>query len=451
MTANKIYDVLIIGAGPVGLATALGLYARGIQNILVIDQTRSFRKAGQTVDLLPNGLKALKCISEQAYQNFKSVSLTATDSSKKKVWSDRNLAGQVIRSFSLNFDDWFNQYGEGRISIPWYEIQTQLRNLLPPDIIKIDNRCININQKNNTVSVDCISNQSLPVNPFAHWDNSRNEENNSSKDNHYDEPSQHSFQAKLVVAADGINSTIREILYKNTDLEKWAKPQFSGYGAIGCFTVENIPDETTNSLENNYLQRDRVVTIKPEVTHNYARIILLRKDTNTFGYLIHAPIELDTILNSSPEELINVAQKTLNLAGYPDAFLQLINLSNPEQLITRPYYIHPVDLPVEQEIYWSSGRVVLVGDAAHGMPPFIAQGTNQGFEDALMIVKQLNHLIKSHDLEQQEKITQAFQEYEKERRPFISQIQSATMKSHLWNQQEWTRYGEQVYNREFTP
>jgi 2-polyprenyl-6-methoxyphenol hydroxylase-like FAD-dependent oxidoreductase len=68
-----------------------------------------------------------------------------------------------------------------------------------------------------------------------------------------------------------------------------------------------------------------------------------------------------------------------------------------------------------------------------------------------MIVKQLNHLIKSHDLEQQEKITQAFQEYEKERRPFISQIQLATMKSHLWNQQEWTRYGEQVYNREFTP
>lgn len=49
----KIYDVLVIGAGPVGLATAIGLRKRGIDNILVIDQTRAFRQIGQGVDLLP--------------------------------------------------------------------------------------------------------------------------------------------------------------------------------------------------------------------------------------------------------------------------------------------------------------------------------------------------------------------------------------------------------------
>ncbi len=40
---NKIYDVVIVGAGPVGLATAVGLRKRGIDNILVVDQTRAFR------------------------------------------------------------------------------------------------------------------------------------------------------------------------------------------------------------------------------------------------------------------------------------------------------------------------------------------------------------------------------------------------------------------------
>ncbi|MDE5107624.1 MAG: FAD-dependent monooxygenase [Trichodesmium sp. St17_bin3_1_1] len=56
------YDVAIVGAGPVGLATALGLRQRGIENIIVFDQTRAFRKVGQVIGLLPNGLKALKYI-----------------------------------------------------------------------------------------------------------------------------------------------------------------------------------------------------------------------------------------------------------------------------------------------------------------------------------------------------------------------------------------------------
>lgn len=59
---NKIYDVVIVGAGPVGLATAIGLRKGGIENILVIDQARAFRPVGHVVDLLPNGLKALNVL-----------------------------------------------------------------------------------------------------------------------------------------------------------------------------------------------------------------------------------------------------------------------------------------------------------------------------------------------------------------------------------------------------
>ncbi|WP_251152338.1 FAD-dependent monooxygenase [Cellulosimicrobium sp. Marseille-Q4280] len=38
---------------------------------------------------------------------------------------------------------------------------------------------------------------------------------------------------------------------------------------------------------------------------------------------------------------------------------------------------------------WHSGRVVLVGDAAHSCPPTIAQGAAQGFEDALVLAELL--------------------------------------------------------------
>ena len=58
-----IYDVIIVGAGPVGLATANGLRQRGIENILVLDQTKAFRRVGQGLDVLANGLKAFRYLN----------------------------------------------------------------------------------------------------------------------------------------------------------------------------------------------------------------------------------------------------------------------------------------------------------------------------------------------------------------------------------------------------
>ena len=38
---------------------------------------------------------------------------------------------------------------------------------------------------------------------------------------------------------------------------------------------------------------------------------------------------------------------------------------------------------------WHRGRVVLVGDSAHAMPPFLGQGANQGIQDAVCLADQL--------------------------------------------------------------
>jgi len=143
MSANKqIYDVLIVGAGPVGLATAIALYRRGVKNILVIDQTRDFREVGQIVDLLPNGFKSLKVIDEEAYQQIKQFGLNFMQipQGEKKFWHSKNLEGKTIRSICLDFDYWYKHYGEGRVSLPWYQLQTILRNLLPPEIIQINHQ-----------------------------------------------------------------------------------------------------------------------------------------------------------------------------------------------------------------------------------------------------------------------------------------------------------------------
>lgn len=470
ISPEQVYDVLIVGAGPVGLATAIALYRRGIKNILVIDRASEFRRVGQIVDLLPNGLKSLKYIDELAYEKVKEAGFefrkplarnhSDDEDSKrekplqKKAWHHKNLQGKIIRSITLDFDTWFHRYGEGRVSLPWFDLQTTLRNLLPPEIVRANHRCINVVEDGTKMQISCVCDRAPVTNPFAHWETHTSDANEiKPTDKFTSDSAQKNFRAKLVVAADGINSTIRQILYNNSDLNQWAKPQYSDFSAIGCLQVENVPDEIIQELESKYFQGDRIITlyresIKPDSQYlEQPRIILIRQQENTLGYLLHAPLSLDSLHNKSAKEIIELAANVSEKAAFPPIFARLLNLSTPENLFSRSYYIHPATIPIDSKPVWSSGRVVLVGDAAHGMPPFAAQGVNQGFEDAALISTSIAKIINNDAINDENTIANEFSTYEQIRRPFMMKIQEATMKNHLWSQQKWEEYNDMVFSR----
>ena len=463
---DRVYDVLIVGAGPVGLATAIALWQRGIKNILVIDRTRSFRKVGQIIDILPNGLKALKYIDNQAYDRVKETGLgllkflssnnSEAESTQKRVWNRKNLQGKIIHSVPLDFEYWFNRYGEGRVSLSWYDLQTTLRNLLPAEIVRVNHLCIEIAKGNEYLEVTCASDREIVNNPFAHWEMKKSA---LMKSNDLDRSAQNEsnlkkLRAKLVVAADGINSTIRRVLYANSDLSRWAKPSYSGVSAIGCLQIDRVPDEIIQKLEAKYFQGDRITTLlNDSITVNNTnleqpRIILIHSKENTCGYLLHTPLSLDALKNKSSEEIINLAVNVLEKANFPPSVIKLVSLSTIDGLFYRPYYIHPADIPISDRSIWSDGRVVLVGDAAHGMPPFAAQGVNQGFEDAALISASIANIINNNGLDNDSIITDAFNKYEQIRRPFMNKIQTATMENHNWSKVEWDEYGNMVYGRD---
>ncbi|MFF5084883.1 FAD-dependent monooxygenase [Actinoplanes sp. NPDC000266] len=58
---------------------------------------------------------------------------------------------------------------------------------------------------------------------------------------------------------------------------------------------------------------------------------------------------------------------------------------------------------------WHSGRVVLIGDAAHPMLPFVAQGAGQAIEDAVALAQCLRH-------------PDAFARFEAARRPRVGKV-----------------------------
>ncbi|ELR96545.1 NAD(P)/FAD-dependent oxidoreductase [Gloeocapsa sp. PCC 73106] len=443
---NKVYDVLIVGAGPVGLATAIALYTRGIKNILVIDQTRSFRQVGQIVDLLPNGFKSLKVIAEEAYQQIKQTGLNFMQLPKggPNLWHYKNLQGETLRSIRLDFDHWYERYGEGRISISWYQLQTILRNLLPREMIEINHRCVNFTQTTNSIVIDCLCDTESPANPFAHWEMTATTEVNPVAEN----LTHKQFEAKLVVAADGINSTLRKLIYTNSDLEPWANPQYSGFSALGCLEIDNVSADLIQQLESQYWQGQRMVTIQADYKElDLVSLILVHRKENSLGYLCHLSLDLELIENQSPPKTVRSVINILKRHNFSPALTEILELSNYEKLIRRPYYIHPANIPVSNPI-WSQERLVLVGDAAHGMPPFTAQGANQGLEDAALIGTILSKIIKNNDLDNLAAITQSFNQYEELRRPFMVKVQTGTMENHRWEKQKWESFLNEVYGRD---
>jgi 2-polyprenyl-6-methoxyphenol hydroxylase-like FAD-dependent oxidoreductase len=471
---NKIYDVVIVGAGPIGLATAVGLRKRGIDNILVIDQTRAFRQVGQVVDLLPNGLKALKYVDPHAYEAVKTASLTFTkyqpsDDEKSKAviepklpkpsleWVAKNFQGQRVRSISLSFDVWFSNYGEGRVSITWYNLQTALRQLLPEDQVKPNHRCINVvdEPELGCVRLDCVSSASTEANPYAYW---------SDEQNNHDTPSQNSdsapqpsltksFRAKLIVAADGINSTVRKILYANSSNSAFAIPEYSGFAAIYCREIPDIPKELRSHIEEKFLAGSPILTVANYDLSEGAfsetpRMLLMNRQG--MGYLVHVPVPLHSVSEKSGSDLRDLVLQELEKAGFPHAIQELVRLSPPENISQRLYYIHRAAIAENILPGWSAGRVVLVGDAAHGMPPFMAQGANQGLEDAMVITTLITNIAQENNWDNQQAIASAFDKYERLRRPFMEYIQQATL-THFpdSSDQAWQEYSDKVYTRNF--
>ncbi|NJK29575.1 MAG: FAD-dependent monooxygenase [Acaryochloris sp. SU_5_25] len=470
ISPRQVYDVLIVGAGPVGLATALGLRKRGITNILVIDQTREFRKVGQGVDLLPNGLRALKYIGSDAYEKIKEPAVKALqppDSQEpsnspdevkekpalpKRLWRQKNIQGDTTRSFPTDFQSWFDRYGEGRVSVSWFDLQTTLRSLLPPDRVQANHRCINLEEEAGRVRIDTISNTATSTNPFAHWEMRQSNVDTSGSTQESQGSDPESYYAKLVVAADGINSTIRQVLYDNKGLKEWAKPHYSGFSAISS-RIDNVPNSIIEELDNKYLQGERIITVHnnsgqlnlPEL--KLLRLMLIYLPDNSVSYLLYAPFSLNAWQNKSLTEILDSGTQALRNAKFPTIFTELIGLSNPEKLSHRLFYMHPVNTQNNFQPPWSHGRVILVGDAAHAMPPFMAQGANQGFEDAAVIVTFIAKLLQENGLDKENAIANIFEKYEKIRRPFIEKIQTATMESNQWAQQQWDDFNEILHRR----
>jgi hypothetical protein len=162
-------------------------------------------------------------------------------------------------------------------------------------------------------------------------------------------------------------------LYQNSALEPWAKPQYSGWSALGCLALDPVPEDILDQLTRNYFQDQKVISLQNDAlmaanpAQDSPRLVIFNQGTGSLGYLLHLPIALEKILHQPPISLLDLAIEELEKADFPTIITDLLCLTNPDNFFSRPYYLHPAN-PCDQFPLWSQKRVVLVGDAAHGMP-----------------------------------------------------------------------------------
>jgi len=99
---------------------------------------------------------------------------------------------------------------------------------------------------------------------------------------------------------------------------------------------------------------------------------------------------------------------TARFAGWPTAAREL--------LAAAPAWHKWAITRVDPALPWVAGRLALLGDAAHAMPPFIAQGAAMAIEDAAVLARCLATI---------EPVEAALAAYEAKRRPRVMRVAAA--------------------------
>ncbi|KAJ3261426.1 hypothetical protein HDU77_000865 [Chytriomyces hyalinus] len=189
-----------------------------------------------------------------------------------------------------------------------------------------------------------------------------------------------SVTGDLLIAADGIRSKTRELLFPGSN----DKPIYTGTrGFLGLTRLEDGDPWLTRSAISFYMD-----------TSNRTSVNMMSVGNNLISWNVadhqEEPAEVDSWVPYAdfPREAERLA-----------ALLESWNApKDVAQIIGNAHRISPVTIYDRKSIEsWTVGRVTLIGDAAHGMPPHLGQGTSMALEDVGVLVELLRRFPAEPD------------------------------------------------------
>ncbi|CAF1120348.1 unnamed protein product [Rotaria sp. Silwood1] len=175
------------------------------------------------------------------------------------------------------------------------------------------------------------------------------------------------FRVDVVIGYDGCHSAVRTAMMK-IDAINVAQEYFETYYMEFCIPPKN--DQFV--MEPNYLH------IWPR--HQFMLIALPNQD-KSFTTTLFSPISIFRTLETADDVLTFFRQYFPDAVSFIGAneIIETYFSSKPQPLISTKCEPHTT----------YNGDMLLMGDAAHSMAPFYAQGMNSAFEDCLVLFDKL--------------------------------------------------------------
>ncbi|MEO6083499.1 MAG: FAD-dependent monooxygenase [Umezawaea sp.] len=197
-----------------------------------------------------------------------------------------------------------------------------------------------------------------------------------------------SVRADVVVGADGIHSAVRQGRLRD-------QPVYSGFSAYrGLVLAEALPSSFTEPKSVLWTGTGKHVVCYPVAAGRMVNFV--------------ATVPVAEWHAESWSEQGEVEDLVAAFAGWHDDVRTLFRGAGA---VTR-WAVHAREAGPR----WSTDRTTLAGDAAHPMLPFLAQGANQGVEDALALAAALSQdghdvsiALKTYELARQERTLQVQQ------------------------------------------
>ncbi|MFD1541927.1 FAD-dependent monooxygenase [Nonomuraea guangzhouensis] len=125
----------------------------------------------------------------------------------------------------------------------------------------------------------------------------------------------------------------------------------------------------------------------------------------------------DSVLPATPPDANEARRQMLSLmADWHPLVTALIEATPPEDI-----YVDLITRLAEPLPSFVAGRIALLGDAAHAMPPDLGQGASQAFEDAAALCR---HLTSTEPTD----VVRQFLRYDAERRPSANRMMRAAFR-----------------------
>jgi salicylate hydroxylase len=344
--------IVIIGAGIAGLATARALSVSGLEDYTVLEQAEELTAIGAGIQLTNNATRVLKFLG--LIEDF----IKTESQSQRSTYRDLVTDEEIFHVLA-------GEHAEKRYGTPYFQVTRQrlvdiLRSRVEPQKIRLNARCQRVTADGDKVVVEFASGERLVCD--------------------------------VLIGADGMHSVARQYLVPPSE------PVFSGLlGWRALIPFEKLADLELKPWHYQWMGPNRSVTSYRVQDPQRGPLL------NFLGVVPSEEVQSESWRTEG-----DVRKLRASFKGACER-LRIITERIEHAFITGIFDRPPLE-------HCAAGRVALVGDAAHPVWPFLANGAAQALEDTVVIARCLaRNDVKSAPA--------ALREYEQRRLPRANFIQ----------------------------